>query len=198
MEPKDKKQTVVPKPRYKAKEEADLQPQTVTAKWKKVKWVAVPEDPNGGYWIYRCTNCNIPHDEARQFCPACGAKMLAGDDETYAAPTSKPNIHWERLVELVNADEKGLVLILPRKLGETVWEAHDDCSFRATCLTSHHGKKCIGCSLRKLSTREAELDLTMLDNTGMLKNPWFLTKEQASQECKRLENALPTWAKPEQ
>ena len=47
--------------------------------WKRVKWV--PETiegggvVEGGYWIVRCTACNVPSDTESRYCPNCGARM---------------------------------------------------------------------------------------------------------------------------
>ena len=43
-------------------------------KWIKNIWVKT-DDPDGGFWVVRCTQCSIPHDKESRFCPNCGAKM---------------------------------------------------------------------------------------------------------------------------
>lgn len=46
----------------------------VHGKWIKVKWIEC-DDPDGGYWIVRCSQCDIPNNKDTRFCPHCGAKM---------------------------------------------------------------------------------------------------------------------------
>lgn len=43
-------------------------------RWAKVRWVEC-DDPDGGYWIVRCSQCDIPNNKDTRFCPHCGSKM---------------------------------------------------------------------------------------------------------------------------
>lgn len=61
---------------------ADIAP-VKHGKWIKVRWVKC-DDPDGGYWILRCSQCGIPGRKATTFCPHCGAKMNEEEKEKTA------------------------------------------------------------------------------------------------------------------
>lgn len=47
--------------------------------WIKVKYVK-EESPDGGFWIYSCSNCYIPNYKNSAYCPHCGTKMEVEDE----------------------------------------------------------------------------------------------------------------------
>ena len=47
--------------------------------WIKVKYVK-EESPDGGFWIYSCSNCYIPNYKNSAYCPHCGARMEVEDE----------------------------------------------------------------------------------------------------------------------
>lgn len=57
---------------------AELKPRH--GKWIKVKYIK-GKSPDGGFWIYRCSNCRIPNYKNSAYCPHCGTRM-EGEDET--------------------------------------------------------------------------------------------------------------------
>ena len=49
------------------------------AKIRHGKWIDImfvkADDPDGGYWISRCSECDIPNYKHTNYCPNCGARM---------------------------------------------------------------------------------------------------------------------------
>ena len=50
-------------------------------RWERVQWIPADDEPDGGYWIVRCSECSIPHDKESRYCPNCGAKMDGEETE---------------------------------------------------------------------------------------------------------------------
>lgn len=50
-------------------------------RWIRVHWHSDDSYVDGGWWIYRCNTCDIPHNKESRFCPNCGAKMGGGKEE---------------------------------------------------------------------------------------------------------------------
>ena len=59
---------------------ADVAP-IVHAHWIKVQWVKDETYQEGGWWISRCSNCIIPYNEQKRYCPNCGARMDEKENE---------------------------------------------------------------------------------------------------------------------
>ena len=47
--------------------------------WIKIQYVK-EESPDGGFWIYCCSNCYIPNYKNSAYCPHCGARMEVEDE----------------------------------------------------------------------------------------------------------------------
>ena len=47
--------------------------------WIKIQYVK-EESPDGGFWIYSCSNCYIPNYKNSAYCPHCGARMEVEDE----------------------------------------------------------------------------------------------------------------------
>mgnify|MGYP006972481721 CR=1 FL=1 len=88
---------------------------------------------------------------------------------------------YDRLCELAEADRDGRVVILPVKAGNEVYCLYDECDFPGDC---HTKQKCKGCSYRKLFYETQILRLSMVDEYGNLKPPYFITEEEAKQAIK--------------
>lgn len=43
-------------------------------KWMRVQYV-MEDSIDGGFWIYRCSNCRIPNYKNSTYCPHCGIRM---------------------------------------------------------------------------------------------------------------------------
>ena len=56
-----------------------LIPSADVAKIRHGKWIDImfvkADDPDGGYWISRCSECDIPNYKHTNYCPNCGARM---------------------------------------------------------------------------------------------------------------------------
>lgn len=42
--------------------------------WIKIQYVK-EESPDGGFWIYSCSNCYTPNYKNSTYCPHCGIRM---------------------------------------------------------------------------------------------------------------------------
>lgn len=82
----------------------------------------------------------------------------------------------ERLCELAKADNEGLCVVLPCKIGSPVWRIYDDCEFPGDCGTK---QKCNGCEYRNIFAEEQAFCLSMLSQNGKLKHPYYTSKEDA-------------------
>lgn len=82
----------------------------------------------------------------------------------------------ERLCELAKADNEGLCVVLPCKIGSPVWRIYDDCELPGDCGTK---QKCNGCEYRNIFAEEQAFCLSMLSQNGKLKHPYYTSKEDA-------------------
>lgn len=82
----------------------------------------------------------------------------------------------ERVAELAQAEKDGRLVVLPCKVGDTVWRIIDDCEFPGDCGTK---MKCNGCEYRNLFIEEWAFQLSLLGQNGKLNPPFFLTREAA-------------------
>jgi len=88
---------------------------------------------------------------------------------------------FDRLHEGAEADRDGRVVILPVKAGSEVYCLYDECDCLGDC---HTKQKCKRCSYRKLFYETQILRLSMVDEYGNLKPPYFTTEEEAKQAIK--------------
>lgn len=58
----------------KALPTADVEP-VRHGRWVRVAWVPDKHEPNGGYWVVRCSECKTPDSRTSDYCPHCGARM---------------------------------------------------------------------------------------------------------------------------
>lgn len=85
-------------------------------------------------------------------------------------------IKTDRLCELAQAEQDGRLVVLPCKVGDTVYRIYDDCDFPGVC---HTKRICKGCEYRNLFIEEQEFCLSMLSQNGMIEHPYYLTHEEA-------------------
>lgn len=90
-------------------------------------------------------------------------------------------IQTDRLRELVEADRDGRIVVLPCKVGTSVWRVYDDCGFSGGCGTK---RLCSGCKYRNLFVEEQAFCLSMLSQNGKLGHPYYKTREAAEAALK--------------
>lgn len=81
-----------------------------------------------------------------------------------------------RLAEYEDMEEQGLLLRLPCKVGDRVYEVIDDCTFPVDCGTTN---KCKGCEYRNLFIEEDVFHLNLLTDSGKLRRDYYTTREEA-------------------
>lgn len=87
----------------------------------------------------------------------------------------------DRLRELVEADRDGLCVVLPCKIGSSIWRIYDDCELPGDCGTK---QKCNGCEYRNIFAEEQAFCLSMLSQNGKLGHPYYTTFESANAALK--------------
>lgn len=86
-----------------------------------------------------------------------------------------------RIRELVEADRDGLCVVLPCKIGSSIWRIYDDCELPGDCGTK---QKCNGCEYRNIFAEEQAFCLSMLSQNGKLGHPYYTTFESAEAALK--------------
>lgn len=82
----------------------------------------------------------------------------------------------DRLAEYEDAEEQGLLVRLPCKVGETVYQVIDDCALPGDCGTK---RMCKGCEYRILFIDEVVFHLCELTDSGKLRSGYYPTREAA-------------------
>lgn len=85
----------------------------------------------------------------------------------------------ERLVEgmeLIMAKDSGRLVVLPCRVGDTVYRIIDDCMLAGDCGTK---RRCRGCDYRNVFVEEDFFCLSLMGNDGHLKSGYYLTREEA-------------------
>lgn len=91
------------------------------------------------------------------------------------------NVPFTRIVELMNAEAEGRLIVLPCKVGDTVYHIIDDCTFPADCATT---RMCEGCEYRNLFIEEEAFYLCLLTDDWKLRRNYYLTREEAEAAIK--------------
>ena len=91
----------------------------------------------------------------------------------------------DRLAELAQADREGRCLVLPRKIGDSVWRLYGDCYFPGEC---HAKRKCKNCEYLNLFVEEQAFRLSMLKQNGKLEPPYYSSYEDAQAALRREQN----------
>lgn len=74
-------------------------------------------------------------------------------------------------------------IVLPCKVGATVYRIYDDCDFPGDCGTK---MMCKGCNYRNLFIEKQAFCLSMLSQNGKLENPYYLTRKDAETALARM------------
>ena len=90
----------------------------------------------------------------------------------------------DRLKELIEADKENRCLVLPYKIGDTVWRLYDNCEFPGMCGEK---RKCVGCEYRNLFIEDETFNPSMLNQNGELKSRYYTTQEEAEKALKARE-----------
>lgn len=85
-------------------------------------------------------------------------------------------IEWKRYREIMEAERGKKLIVLPCKIGDTIYRIIDDCEFPGDCGTK---RMCKGCEYRNLFIEENSFCISLLGNDGKLRSGYFLTKEEA-------------------
>ena len=88
----------------------------------------------------------------------------------------------DELREIIQAKREGRCVVLPCKIGASVWRLYDDCDLPGDCYTK---QKCKGCEYRNLFIEEQAFCLSMLGQNGKLNPPYYTTNEEAQAALRR-------------
>lgn len=90
----------------------------------------------------------------------------------------------DRLKELADADKEGRCLVLPCKVGDTVYYIYKDCpkDYKPQYCTDHLGS-CENCTHRVATILKTTFTLPMIDNVKNI----YLTKQEAEKALEGLE-----------
>ena len=87
-----------------------------------------------------------------------------------------PNMPCQTLGEFLIAAPTVEAIVLPCKVGSTVYRIYDDCDFPGACGTK---MLCKGCHYRNLFIEKQAFCLSMLSQNGKLEHPYYLTSKEA-------------------
>lgn len=89
-------------------------------------------------------------------------------------------VHFQGLLDKLKgwreAERDGRLVVLPCKVGDTVYRIIDDCTLPGDCGTR---MKCKGCDYRNLFVEPEAFSLSLLCNNGTLKTGYYLTRQEA-------------------
>lgn len=89
----------------------------------------------------------------------------------------------DRLKELVEADKEGRCVVLPCKVGESVWEVLDVCNFPGDC---HETQTCKGCEYREIFKEKLAFSLYMISRNGKLEPPYYASEKEAEAALEKM------------
>ena len=89
----------------------------------------------------------------------------------------------DRLKELVQADREGKCIVLPCKVGDSIWEVLDACNFPGDC---HATQTCKGCEYREVFKEKQTLTLYMLSESGKLEPPYYVSEKEAEAALEKM------------
>ena len=108
----------------------------------------------------------------RIFNQLCDLTDILGDD-----------YDLDRLKELVEADREGKCVVLPCKVGESVWEVLDVCNFPGDC---HETQTCKGCEYREIFKEKLAFSLYMISRNGKLEPPYYASEKEAEAALEKM------------
>ena len=83
---------------------------------------------------------------------------------------------WDRLKQYEDMEEQGLLVRLPCKVGDRVYQVIDDCTFPGDCGTK---RMCKGCEYRNLYIEQTRFCLYLLTDDWTLRRGYYRTREEA-------------------
>ena len=89
----------------------------------------------------------------------------------------------DRLKELVEADREGKCVVLPCKVGESIWEVLDVCNFPGDC---HETQTCKGCEYREIFKEKLAFSLYMISQNGKLEPPYYVSEKEAEAALEKM------------
>lgn len=123
--------------------------------------------------------CKSRDDEGCNGCPIANAfdrlaaiEDILGDD-----------YDLNRIKELVQADREGKCIVLPCKVGDSIWEVLDACNFPGNC---HATQTCKGCEYREVFKEKQTLTLYMLSESGKLEPPYYVSEKEAEAALEKM------------
>ena len=134
----------------------------------------------------RCVFCKAADEEcafaAGEFSAPCP------DYKTYQRLSAIEDIlgddyDLDRLKELVEADKEGRCVVLPCKVGESVWEVLDVCNFPGDC---HETQTCKGCEYREIFKEKLAFSLYMISRNGKLEPPYYASEKEAEAALEKM------------
>lgn len=91
-------------------------------------------------------------------------------------PTGQPIADPAHMRDLIKAEKDGRLVVLPCKVGDTVWRIYDDCDFPGDCGTK---MMCDECEYRNLFIEKQAFCISMLSQNGRLGHPYYKSREEA-------------------
>lgn len=120
-----------------------------------------------------CFNSNLYGRINKEVCEHLAAiEDILGDD-----------YDLDRLKELVQADREGRCVVLPCKVGESVWEVLDVCNFPGDC---HETQTCKGCEYREIFKEKLAFSLYMISRNGKLEPPYYASEKEAEAALEKM------------
>ena len=130
----------------------------------------------------RCAKCNQEVTTGYVLCDRCYKKM-DGIKEDSIKEILGDNYDLDRLEELVEADREGRCVVLPCKIGESVWEVLDVCNFPGDC---HETQTCKGCEYREIFKEKLAFSLYMISRNGKLEPPYYASEKEAEAALEKM------------
>lgn len=97
-------------------------------------------------------------------------------DEIFEVQELLKPIEWKRYRGIMEAERSEKLIVLPCKIGDTIYRIIDDCGLAGDCGTK---RMCKGCLYRNIFIEEDLFCISLLENDGKLRSGYFLTKEEA-------------------
>lgn len=102
---------------------------------------------------------------------------MANDKLIYASSARKAILKEDpKLAYCIDSIPGVDAIVLPCKIGATVYRIYDDCEFPGDCGTK---MMCKGCDYRNLFIEKQAFCLSMLSQNGKLEKPYYLTHKEA-------------------
>ena len=128
---------------------------------------------NPDVWQSDCYRCEkLPNWKAKAINRLFDIENILGDE-----------YDLDRLKELVQADREGRCVVLPCKIGESVWEVLDVCNFPGDC---HETQTCKGCEYREIFKEKLAFSLYMISRNGKLEPPYYASEKEAEAALEKM------------